>query len=195
MIIYFIEFMEISDKQLVSNYLKGDEKSLEILIKRYLNPIYSFVYYYINNQEEAEDITQEVFIKVWRNLKKFDRSKSFKTWIFSIAKNTCIDNARKKQKEIPFSKFENKNGKNMVSETIIDKSLLPNNILEKKDIIKLLNSKIKKLSKKYRQVLILKHNEGLTFQEISDILKEPLNTIKSRYRRALLHLKEIIIES
>jgi len=187
--------MEISDKQLVSNYLKGDEKSLEILIKRYLNPIYSFIYYYINNQEEAEDITQEVFIKVWRNLKKFDQSKNFKTWIFSIAKNTCVDKTRKKQKEIPFSKFENKNGKNTVLETIVDKSLLPNNILEKKETIKLLNSKIKKLSKKYRQVLILKHNEGLTFQEISNILKEPVNTIKSRYRRALLHLKEIIIES
>ncbi len=95
-----------SDQKLIANYLAGDEKSLEILINRYLRPIYSFVYRHVGNGEVAEDITQEVFVKVWRNLKKFDQNKSFKTWIFTIAKNTSFDFFKKK-KAIPFSELEN----------------------------------------------------------------------------------------
>ena len=73
-----------SDQKLIADYLGGDEKALEILIYRYLKPIYSFVYRYVGNEQEAEDITQEIFVKAWRNLKKFNQNKSFKTWIFTI---------------------------------------------------------------------------------------------------------------
>lgn len=86
-----------SDEQLVVSYLKGDEKALEILIKRYLKLIYSFAFRFVSNSQEAEDIAQEVFIKMWRNLKKFDKNKKFKSWIFSIAKNTCLDTMKKKK--------------------------------------------------------------------------------------------------
>ena len=107
------------DAQLIINYLAGDEKSLEILIKRYLKPIYSFVYRYVNNSQDTEDITQEVFVKAWRNLKKFNQQKSFKTWIFSIAKNTSVDHLRKKR-AVTFSNFENQEGKNLLAETWAD---------------------------------------------------------------------------
>ncbi len=89
-----------TDEQLVTNYLKGDEESLEILIKRYLRPIYSFTFRFVGDSEIVEDITQEVFVKVWRNLKKFDKNKKFKTWIFTIAKNACLD-WQKKKKTLP----------------------------------------------------------------------------------------------
>ncbi len=70
------------DEKLIADYLAGDEQSLELLIKQYLKPIYSFVSRYVGNGQEAEDITQEVFVRVWRSLKKFDQTKSFKTWVF-----------------------------------------------------------------------------------------------------------------
>ena len=92
-----------SDKQLIINYLKGDEKSLELLIQSYLKPIYSFVYRCTGNTQDAEDVTQEVFVKVWRNLKKFDQRKSFKTWIFAIAKNTAFDHLKKRKGDTIFS--------------------------------------------------------------------------------------------
>jgi RNA polymerase sigma-70 factor (ECF subfamily) len=85
------------DQDLISKYLAGDEKSLEILIEQYLKPIYSFVYRYTGSASNAEDITQDVFVRVWKNLKKFDQNKKFKTWIFSIAKNAAIDWLRKKK--------------------------------------------------------------------------------------------------
>jgi len=216
-----------ADKQLIADYLKGNEEALEILIHRYLKPIYSFVYRYVGDGEAAEDITQEVFVRVWRNLKKFNprrsrfatlrgrQDKSFKTWLFSIAKNASIDFLRKKR-AIPFSEFENEEGKNFLVEKLKDLSPLPPELFEKKEIVKILNSAIEKLSLKYRSVLFLRYNDhftplevrsavgrtasaigglpltGFTFREIAQALGEPLDTVKSRHRRALVKLKKLL---
>jgi RNA polymerase sigma-70 factor (ECF subfamily) len=89
--------MKIHDEKLVEAYLKGDKRALEILIKRYLKAIYNFAYKYVG-KEEAEDVTQEVFLKMWRNLKKFKKEKNFQSWLWTIARNTCFDFLRKKKK-------------------------------------------------------------------------------------------------
>ncbi len=183
--------MDVSDQQLITDYLKGDEKSLEILIHRYLKPIYSFVYRYVNNAQEVEDITQEVFIKTWRNIRKFDQNRKFKTWIFSIAKNTSIDWIRKK-KTVPFSNFENEEGENTLIKNLTDPAPLPNEIFEQAGIIEILNYTIQHLSPKYRMVLFLRYNDHFNFREIAEILSESLNTVKSRHRRALILLKKLL---
>jgi len=176
------------EEKLVAQYLKGDEKALEILIKQYLKPIYSFVYSYVGNASDTEDITQEVFVKMWRNIKKFDQQKSFKTWFFTIAKNASIDFLKKK-KPIPFSKFENEKGQNVFLDNLAAPILLPSEIFNRADI----DSALKKLSPKYRLVLSLYYGAQLNFREIADSLDEPLNTIKSRYRRALILLKKFLV--
>jgi RNA polymerase sigma-70 factor (ECF subfamily) len=181
----------ISDVKLIEEYLKGDEKSLEILIARYLKPIYSFVYKYIGDNAKAEDITQEVFIKVWKNIKKFDRKKSFKTWIFTIAKNTAIDWQRKK-KSIPLSKFEDEKGRNSITEKLEDLSLLPDELFERKNIAEILKLTMKRLAPDQRTILLLRYDEHLKFREIAEILNEPLQTVKSRHRRAVINLKELL---
>ncbi len=112
---------------------------------------------------------------------KFNSKKSFKTWIFTIAKNTCIDWLKKK-KTIPFSEFEDEIGKNKFNEMFIDQRSLADRIFG-----------IDKLSPKYRLVLSLYYNDNLNFREISEILGEPLNTIKSRHRRALTILRKHLI--
>lgn len=183
----------ISDQTLIRKYLQGDEKSLEILIQRYLKPIYSFTYRYVGGGQDAEDVTQEVFIKVWRHIKRFNQNKSFKTWIFSIAKNTAIDFLKKKR-AIPFSEFENEEGENMITETLADPSPLPQELLEKAGMAHILNSAMEKLSPKYRMVLFLRYNDHFNFREISESLGEPLNTIKSRHCRALIQLKKLLTE-
>ena len=177
-------------RQLTSNGVKGDEKSLEILIKRYLKPIYSFVYRYVGS-EEAEDITQEVFLKMWKSLKKFDRNKGFKTWIFSIAKNASLDFLKKK-KAIPFSEFDTQEDGNRLMDTLADPSPLPQKLLEKADMAKMLNVAMEKLSPSYRMVLFLHYNDHFTFREIAEIFGESLNTIKSRHRRAILRLRKML---
>jgi len=183
-----------SDEQLVVSYLIGDEKALEILIKRYLKLIYSFAFRFVSSSQEAEDIAQEVFIKMWRNLKKFDKNKKFKNWIFSIAKNTCLD-AMKKKKTIPFSEFENENRKNILIETLADRDLLPDELCERTDTINELNLAVAKLPSEYRLIEQMHCMEELTFKEISHILNKPLNTLKSQHRRALIRLKKIFQEN
>lgn len=183
-----------SDEQLIIDYLNGDQESLELLIKRYLKPIYSFVCRYINDVQNAEDITQEVFIKIWHNLEKFDQQKKFKTWIFVIAKNTAIDFFKKK-KNIPFSMFENRSGKNKLIETLVDLSPLPDEFFYHASLVQTLSRAMKRLSPQYRMVLSLHYNDHFNFREIAESLAEPLNTIKSRHRRALILLKKYLIKS
>lgn len=186
--------LKISDKQLIAQYLNGDNQSLEVLVKRYLKPIFNFTYRYAGNSADAEDLTQEVFARAWRNLKKFDRQKSFKTWIFAIAKNASIDFLRKK-KTIPFSSFENNAGENLLTETLANPAPLAPELFEKENMAQALTAAIEKLSPKYRAVLSLRYNEQLTFQEIAESLKESINTVKSRYRRALVMLKFFLSEN
>lgn len=183
-----------TDEQLVADYLKGDEESLNILVGRYLKPIYSFVYRYIRSAGDAEDVTQEAFIKAWSNLRKFDRQKKFKTWIFSIAKNTSIDWLRKK-KAIPFRSFETENGGNRILDTLLDPSPLPDELLERADLKRSLTSAIDRLSPKYQVVLFLRYNDHFTFREIAGSLGIPLHTVKSQHRRALISLKKLLTES
>ncbi len=180
-----------TDEQLVTNYLKGDNKSLEILIKRYLKPIYSFVYRFVRNSEEVEDITQEVFVKVWRNLKKFKSKYKFKAWIFTIAKNTCLDWLKKKR-TIPFSALDNKYENFSFAGSIQDPAPLPDEIMERTDISQLLTAALDKLSPRYRLVLFLYYNDHFNFREIAELLGKPLNTVKSWHRRALILLRKLI---
>ena len=184
---------EDTDEQLVRHYLKGDEKSLEILISRYLKPIYNFAYHYVKNEKEAEDLTQEVFIKAWRNLRRFNRKKSFKIWLFHLAKNVCFDFLRKR-KDLSFSELESKKEDvdYRFEEEIIDSSPLPDELFEQKNLREILNSAIEQLSLKDQTILFLYYNDHFTLREIASSLDESLNTVKSRYRRALKKLRTIL---
>ena len=179
------------DAQLVADYLAGDEKSPEILIERYMKAIYHFVHKYISDTQEVEDITQEVFVRVWKNLKKFDPNPSLRTWIFTIAKRVCID-AFKKKKILNFSLFENENGENALSNELIDEAPLPDAMSEKKGIAYMVTSASNLLSLPYQAVLSLRYQDDLTFAGIAEKLHEPLHTVKSRHRRALASLKKIL---
>src|SRR3989338_2675571 len=179
--------MEYSDNKLIGGYLAGDERALELLIQRYLKPVYGFVYRYAGNAQDAEDITQEVFLRVWRNLKRFDGEKSFKTWIFSIAKNASPDFIKKK-KTLAFSDFsarggsafggENEDGSNSLIDTLRDFSPLPLQLSELSEIRRVLENAKEKLLPKYSMVLSLRYNDDLTFREIAESLGEPLHTVK-----------------
>lgn len=172
--------MNIDDNSLIKEYLNGDEKSFEILIQQYLKLIYNFAYQRINNVAEAEDIAQEVFLKVWRNIKKFNQEKQFKSWIFEIANNTIIDWLRKK-KTLTFSNFEDENGNNLLENKLIDRSIVSeNNLAYATD----------KLSSRYQKIIFLHNDRGFTFKEIARTLNESINTIKSRYRRAIIELRK-----
>ena len=174
------------DEELIDKYLNGDEKSLEVLIKRYLKPIYSFAFNFVLNQQDAEDLTQETFLKMWRNLRKFKKEKNFENWLFTIAKNTCLDFLRKKKKNLTLS------ADNLEIVADFAPPLLEK--LEKENLLEKLKKEIEKLPIKMRQIIDLYYNFGLNFREISEILGEPINTVKSRHRRAISKLKKSVLK-
>ena len=169
-----------------------DEKIFELQIKKYLKPVYGFALRYVGNREDAEDVTQETFIKAWKNLKKFDQQKSFKTWIFTIAKNTAIDLLKKKH-SLVFSDFENNNDENYLFENLRDFASIPRELSEQQDIMSAIFQAMDALLPKYRMVLALRYNKHFAFREIADALGKPLNTVKSIHRRGLAMLQKLLI--
>lgn len=177
-----------TDEQLVGNFLKNrEEKALEELVRRYLPLIFGYAKRYTGNEGDASDIAQEVFVKVWKNVKSFDQSKSFRTWIFTIAKRTAIDELRR-QKAIQFSALQEEGFEDLIvdeSPSILDQIFLQQQSKE-------LAVALTKLPANYNSVIKLYTSDGLNFREIAAKLKEPLNTVKSRYRRGLVLLKKIL---
>lgn len=183
--------MEEDDKKLVKDYLKGDENAFEKLVAKHLKPIYNFVYRLCGNPEESRDITQEVFFRVWKNIKKFDPKNTWNTWIYSIARNATIDYLRKK-KTLVFSDLDNEEMDESFANSIPDQMLLPDEIFEQKELGQKIENALMKISFDYRTVVVLHLKEGLTFEEISKVLKKPMNTVKSQYRRALSLLRDLL---
>lgn len=183
--------MERSDEELVASYLNGEEQALRDLIARYLRVLYHFAYRYTGNSPDAEDITQEVFVKVWKNLARYSPETSFRTWIFAIAKNAAIDWLRKKR-AVPFSQFDTDEGENVLTETLPDPAPLPGEIAEQKDAANSVAEAMEELPPDAQRVLLSRYSEHLTFREIAETLGKPLNTVKSRYRRAVAQLKRIL---
>ena len=180
------------DKNLVVEYLAGDEDVLSYLIDRHLKSVYLFVFGLVSDAVVAEDITQDVFVKVWKKLKSYDDKYSFKTWLFSIARNTVIDYYRKK-KEVVFSEFENEAGDNVLIDTLADEAPLADEALAKIQDISAFNEILKKLPPLYKEVLLLRYAEDLSIEEIARVLKRPVETVKSQHRRGVLHLRALLM--
>ena len=182
--------MEKSDEKIIQEHLSGDEAAFSELVKKYLQPVYNFTFRLVSSRDIAEDLTQETFLKVWKNIRRFDVNRNFRTWLFTIAKNTIFDWFKKK-KEIPFSKFVDKEGESWL-ENIEDENFLPDEIMERKNIAEDLENILRKLPSHYRAILLLHFKEDFSLHEIAEILGEPYNTIKSRHQRGLERLKSLL---
>ncbi|MEK7625317.1 MAG: sigma-70 family RNA polymerase sigma factor [Patescibacteria group bacterium] len=181
---------DFSDNELVIKYRAGDEESLAILIRRYLRPIYFFCLHFVKN-EEANDLAQEVFIKVWRKLRSFDADKNFKVWIFRIARNTCLDYLRKK-KSLLFSELQKEDDQPLPEEAIEDLSPTAFEKLSADDLRRELGGFLGQLPAQSQLIFEMHYDDQMTFQEISDSLGLSLNTVKSRHLRGLKRLRQLM---
>lgn len=183
--------MDRTDAQLIDASRHGDDTALPSLIRRYLGQVHGFVRRVVGDDDDAQDVTQEAFVKIWKNLDIFDERKKFLPWALTIAKRTSLDFLKKK-KTIPFSRFDGDDGLNAIEDSIPDTAPLPPEILDRKDADLLLLAALEKLSPASQEILTLHHREDLTFEEIAEVMEEPMNTVKSRYRRAILLLRTIL---
>lgn len=182
--------MEKDDRQLVAEVIAGEEAAFELLVKKYLKAVYNFLYRFTSDRSSLDDLTQVTFIKAWKNIEKFDQTKNFKVWLFTIAKNNAFDFLKKK-KTIPFSDFVDGEGNNKL-ENIKTDELLPDEILGKINLADEIEKNMEQIPALYRAILILHYKEDFTLQEIAEIMGKPYNTIKSQHNRALSKLKQVL---
>lgn len=183
--------MNKTDEELIKDYIEGEKAAFTDIVNRYLKPIYNFAYRLVGSQKEAEDISQEVFLKAWKNIEKFDLQKSFKAWIYTIARNTSIDYLRKK-KEIPMSAFDEEDGRNVVEDRIVDAEPKADEIFAQTQDKKIIEKVIEELTIYQKEVVILKYVNGMSLREISEIMDMPHDTVKSHHRRALIKMKKML---
>lgn len=183
--------MEKTDPQLVYESLEGDGDAFKELLNRHIKHVYTFIYYLCGNPEESKDITQETFLKAWKNLKKYNSDFSFSTWVISIARNTTIDWLRKKR-PLMFSDFDKEDEIDDFESTIADSRPLQDELFEQEETKNIIEKALMHISMEKRTILLMHNNEHMTFEEIAQTLKKPMNTIKSQYRRALLELRKYL---
>lgn len=179
-----------SEEELIAGLKMHDIKVFEQLVSMYEKKIYNYAYGFTLNREDALDITQEVFLKIYRNIDKFKEKSSLSTWIYKITSNVCIDAVRKnnKHKTVDMT-AENEEYINKIP----DKAESVDKILENKEISEEIFNSIKQLDYDSRQVIVMRDILGLSYTEISEILKANDGTIKSRISRSRKKLREILL--
>lgn len=178
---------------LIKKAAKGDVDAFEMLIEEYQKKVYNIALGILKNHDDANDIAQEVFIKIFKSIKNFKGESSFSTWIFRITTNACLDEIRKRKNNQTVSTDENivlDDGE--VTKQIIDDGPSPDEIYEKNELKKYVAKAISNLGEEHRTVIVLRDIQGFSYDEIADILDCPKGTVKSRINRARLMLKDIL---
>jgi len=179
------------DFELLDKIKKGDLQAFEEIVKKYKMNVFNTIYSVMGNIQDADDIMQDVFIKVYNTIGKFKGQSSFSTWLYRITVNKCIDELRKRKNK--FLSYESELSdeeifklKNVISDEAID--IIDE--LRKKEIEEILRKTIDLLPEKFRIVLTLREIDNLSYKEISDVMNVSVNRVKILLFRARQKLKE-----
>lgn len=172
------------DRLYIEQFLRGDEKGFEMLVKKYQNRVLNIVFSLIGQDRESEDIMQEVFMKVYHGLRSFKEQSEFTTWLYRIVMNTAYDFMRKR--------------KNFVSdEAILEQGVAahggPKDVLLAQEKEAMIQKALGSIPVQFRAAVVLKDIEGLSYGEISRVLKCRIGTVESRIFRARQLLKETLL--
>ena len=179
------------DIDLILAAKRDDENAFKVLVDRYLPSVYGFCTRYTGNPSDAEDAAQEAFLKAWRHLGRFDTQKSFKTWLFAIAKNSATDIMRKRR-SVNISQFDTADDSNVLIDTLADPEPLPEELFERASLATEVREALAILKPRDQTILDLRYTEDLSFEDIAKILRISPNTIRSLHRRALIALRKVL---
>jgi RNA polymerase sigma-70 factor (ECF subfamily) len=188
------DLRELEDTALVNAYLDGETRSFDVLVERYQTRLLNFVYRIVGDRERAEDLVQEVFVRVYRHLGRFDRSKKFSTWIYTIASNLAKNELRNRSRN-PLVLFTSMTKGWEDEERPLefeDPSSRPDDLFRKRHVRELVESSVAQLPTHHREVFMLREIEGRSYEEIAEITHCNLGTVKSRLNRARNSFAEII---
>ena len=179
------------DGAIIDRCLGGDEAAWEQVVARFKRKVFHIAYKFTGRHDAAEDLTQEVFLKVFKSLDKFHRDADFSTWLSSVARNYCIDHYRASRRE-----------KEVVVEDLVAFDLAPassgsnpHRALEDRDRRSFLRSGLDSLPEKLREAVVLRDLQGLSYQEMAERLELPEGTVKSRINRGREELTRLLLRA
>jgi RNA polymerase sigma-70 factor, ECF subfamily len=182
---------------LVRRCVAGDAAAWEEIVQRFNRRIYNICYRFAGGGEDAEDLTQEVFIKIYRTMASFDSEKaSFNTWVTTVTRNLLVDHFRKTKNDRVTDSMDAPIGGEdegqALSEKIEDKGLTPDQHVQKQQTQKVVQEALQKLSPELREAVILRDLQDMDYREIAQILKVPEGTVKSRINRGRTELARLL---
>lgn len=195
----------MTDGDLIHKFLTGPNSTegvsaFNTLVWRWEKPMYNFILRYLGKRDEARDLTQQVFIKVYRNLARLKDRERFSSWIYQIAANLCRDMIKQKRRRQSFS-LENLQESGALEEAahaeltlLPDAALHPDRVVSRSELKGILEKALQEIPEEQRIVVIMKEYQGLKFTEIAEALGLSVNTIKSRMYYGLSALKKILTQ-
>ena len=184
----------LDDNALVTSYLGGASRAFDLLVERYQTRLLNFVYRTVGDRERAEDLVQEAFVRVHRHLARFDRSKKFSTWIYTIASNLAKNELRNRSRN-PLVYFQTMTSGWEDEDRPLefeDPNARPDDEFDRKHLRELVDAAVKRLPTHHREVFVLRELEGRSYEEIAEITHCNLGTVKSRLNRARSAFAEIV---
>ncbi len=184
--------MPLTDSFLVERCRDSDDAAFSEVIARYKGKIYNYLYRMTGSAEDAEDLTQEVFVRMYTSLDSFRGQSSLNTWLFRIAGNLCIDRFRRAKNRTPAFSLDAPAGGGDTEQTheIADETYAPHRLLENVEMAEQITQALGKLPDKLRATLLLHDIEGMPYEEIAQAVGCPLGTVKSRLFNARLQLRQ-----
>ncbi len=182
---------ENDDLPLVRQALEGNGRAFEELVCRYEGALYRLSWRMLRNAEEAQDVVQETFLRVYRALGTFDQTRRFSTWILRIATNLCIDRyRRRKEGLISIEASEESEERRPI--VLVDGDAPPDDRHRRQALAEMLDAQVCRLPPIYRVIIELRYKQGLAYEEIGEVLRVPLGTVKARLHRAHRQLRELV---
>ena len=184
----------LGDSELVALYLAGDTRRFRELVERYQDRMVNFIQRSIGDRDRAQDLAQEVFIRVYRHLKRFDQEKKFSTWIYTIASNLAKNELRNRARNpiVLFQTLTSSWDDDHRPLQFEDSSMRPDDLYRKRRLQELVEQAADQLPLHHREVFVLREIEGKSYEEIAEITGTQLGTVKSRLNRARNRFAQII---
>ncbi len=185
---------ELDDSELVANFLAGDKDAFTEIVERYQGRLLNFVYRTTGDRHRAEDLVQETFIRVYRHLHRFDQSKKFSTWVYTIASNLAKNELRNRSRN-PLVLFQTLKKNWDADQRPLeweDNTYRPDDLFRKRHLRSMVEAAVAELPEHHRTVFVLREMEGKTYEEIAEITATNLGTVKSRLNRARNNFAQIV---
>lgn len=190
-----VDMSAFSDGYLARQILAGDQSAFEVIVRRYSTPLFNFICHFLGDYDQGCDVLQQVFMRFYTSLPNLGTDEPFKSWLFQVARNCCVDELRRRRRyAIQFSQLETENSENEFSflNEVPDPGLLPEDVAERHDLQQVLNKAIQSLPPKFRAVVLLRYISQLSFSEIGRTLHMPEATAKTYFHRAKVLLRKIL---